>query len=44
MVLPRDSFQMQVQGKVLQSWQQLIKSMEESLDLFWKKALTRLQK
>jgi len=36
MVLPRDSFQMQVQGKVLQSWQQLIKSMEESLDLLEK--------
>jgi len=36
MVLPRDSFQMQVQGNVLQSWQQLIKSMEESLDLLEK--------
>ena len=36
MVLPRDSFQMQVQSNVLQSWQQLVKSMEESLDLLEK--------
>jgi len=36
MVLPRDSFQMQVQGNVLQSWQQLVKSMEESLDMLEK--------
>jgi hypothetical protein len=36
MVLPRDSFQMQVQSNVLQSWQQLVKSMEESLDMLEK--------
>lgn len=36
MVLPRDSFQMEIQGQVLQSWQQLVKSMEESLDLLEK--------
>lgn len=36
MALPRDSFQTQVQSHVLQSWQQLVKSMEESLDLLEK--------
>jgi len=36
MTLPRDSFQMQVQSNVLQGWQQLVNSMEESLDLLEK--------
>jgi hypothetical protein len=31
MVLPRDSFQMQVQKNVMKSWKQLMKSTEESL-------------
>src|SRR5512134_833297 len=36
MVLPRDSFQLQIQNHVLQSWHQLVSSMEESLDLLEK--------
>jgi hypothetical protein len=36
MVLPKDSFQTQVQENVLESWQQLIGSMEESIDLLEK--------
>jgi hypothetical protein len=36
MVLPRDSFHTQVQSTVLESWQQLVGSMEESLNLLEK--------
>ena len=36
MVMPRDSFQMKVQDKVLESWRELVKSTEESLDLLEK--------
>jgi hypothetical protein len=36
MVLPRDSFQMRIQDDVLESWRQLISSMEESLNLLEK--------
>jgi len=36
MVMPRDSFQTQVQSSVVKSWKQLVKSMEESLDLLEK--------
>jgi hypothetical protein len=36
MVLPKDSFQMQVEGKVLESWQELIRSTEESVNLLEK--------
>jgi hypothetical protein len=36
MVLPRDSFQMKIQDSVLESWRQLISSMEESLNLLEK--------
>jgi DnaJ-domain-containing protein 1 len=36
MALPRDSFHMQVQSNVLESWQQLVRSMEESLNLLEK--------
>jgi len=36
MTLPRDSFQMQVQSNVLRGWQQLVNSIEESLDLLEK--------
>ncbi len=32
MVLPKDSFQMQVENNVLESWKQFISSMEESLE------------
>ena len=36
MVLPKDSFQMRVQDNVLESWRQLLASMEESLNLLEK--------
>jgi hypothetical protein len=36
MVLPKDSFQMQAQHNVLESWRQLVASMEESIDLLEK--------
>jgi hypothetical protein len=36
MVLPRDSFQTQVQEKVLESWQELIRSTEESINMLEK--------
>jgi hypothetical protein len=36
MVLPRDSFQTQVEGKVLESWQELVRSTEESINLLEK--------
>jgi hypothetical protein len=36
MVLPRDSFQLKIQDSVLESWRQLISSMEESLNLLEK--------
>ena len=36
MVLPKDSFQMQVQGEVLNSWRELVSSMERSLDIIEK--------
>jgi hypothetical protein len=36
MTLPRDSFQMQIQSNVVLSWQQLVGSLEESLDLLQK--------
>ncbi|RJR33713.1 MAG: hypothetical protein C4576_27410 [Desulfobacteraceae bacterium] len=32
MVLPRDAFQTRIQGNVLESWRQLLSSMEESID------------
>jgi hypothetical protein len=36
MVLPKDSFQMQAQHNVLESWRQMVASMEESIDLLEK--------
>ena len=36
MVLPKDAFQMRVQANVLQSWKELISSMEESLNMLEK--------
>jgi len=33
MVLPKDAFQMRIQAGVLESWRQLISSMEESLNV-----------
>jgi hypothetical protein len=36
MVLPKDSFQMRVQESVLESWRQLIVSLEESLNVLEK--------
>lgn len=36
MVLPKDSFQIQVQESVLESWRQLMTSLEESLNLLEK--------
>jgi len=36
MVLPRDSFQMKVQESVLDSWRQLVSSLEESLNVLEK--------
>lgn len=36
MVMPKDSFQIQVQEDVLESWRQLMRSLEESLNLLEK--------
>lgn len=36
MVLPKDSFQMKVQEGVLESWRQLVSSMENSLNILEK--------
>jgi len=36
MVLPKDAFQMVVQNSVMESWQQLVASMEESLNVLEK--------
>lgn len=36
MVLPKDAFQSQIQGNVLESWRQLLCNMRESIDLLEK--------
>ena len=36
MVMPKDSFQMNIQSNVMESWREHLKSMEESLDILEK--------